>query len=153
ACPMLKILVTSREVLHLSGEYEFPVPPLTVPDPRHLPPATALLQYAAVALFLQRALAVKPDFAVTPENASAVAEICVRLDGLPLAIELAASRIKLLSPRALLARLASRLAWLHGGARDLLARHQTLRRAIAWSYDLLEASKQVLFRRLAVFVG
>jgi predicted ATPase/DNA-binding winged helix-turn-helix (wHTH) protein len=153
ACPMLKILVTSREVLRLSGEYEFPVPPLAVPDPRHLPPTAALVQYAAVALFLQRALAVKPDFAVTPENAAAVAEICVRLDGLPLAIELAASRIKLLSPVALLARLASRLEWLHSGARDLLARHQTLRRAIAWSYELLEASEQVLFRRLAVFVG
>ena len=89
ACPRLKLLVTSREVLRLSGEYEFPVPPLPVPDPRHLPPAVTLSQYAAVALFLQRALAVKPDFAITHENAPAVAEICVRLDGLPLAIELA----------------------------------------------------------------
>ena len=102
ACPRLKLLVTSREVLRLSGEYEFPVPPLPVPDPRHLPPAVTLAQYAAVALFLQRALAVKPDFAITHENALAVAEICVRLDGLPLAIELAAA-CRLFSPRALLA--------------------------------------------------
>ena len=118
ACPRLKLLVTSREVLRLSGEYEFPVPPLPVPDPRHLPPAVTLSQYAAVALFLQRALAVKPDFAITHENALAVAEICVRLDGLPLAIELAAARMKLFSPRALLVRLARRLEWLNMGARD-----------------------------------
>src|SRR5207244_12831049 len=95
-----KRLVTSREVLRLSGEYEFPVPPLPVPDPRHLPPAVTLSQYAAVALFLHRTLAVKPDFAITTENALAVAEICVRLDGLPLAIELAAACMKLLSPSA-----------------------------------------------------
>jgi predicted ATPase/DNA-binding winged helix-turn-helix (wHTH) protein len=153
ACPMLKLLVTSREVLHLSGEYEFPVPPLPVPDPRRLPPATTLAQYAAVALFLQRALAVKPDFVITNENAPAVAEICARLDGLPLAIELAAARMKLLSSRALLARLAHRLSWLGKGARDAPPRHQTLRHAIAWSYDLLAAHEQVRFRHLAVFVG
>jgi predicted ATPase len=91
ACPLLKLLVTSREVLRLSGEYEFPVPPLALPDTRHLPPVATLPQYAAVALFLQRALAAKPDFAITHENAAAVAEICVRLEGLPLALELAAA--------------------------------------------------------------
>jgi predicted ATPase/DNA-binding winged helix-turn-helix (wHTH) protein len=153
ACPTLKLLVTSREVLRLSGEYEFPVPPLPVPDPRHLPPVSTLSQYAAVALFLQRALAVKPDFALTHENAPAVAEICVRLDGLPLAIELAAARMKLFSPRALLARLTRRLDWLHAGARDAPPRHQTLRQAIAWSYGLLDVYEQARFRHLAVFVG
>src|SRR5262249_38701818 len=106
----------------------------------------------AVELFIQRALAVKPDFRVDNANAPAVAEICVRLDGLPLAIELAAARIKLLPPQAILARLGRRLALLRGGTRDVPARHQTLRLAIAWSYDLLEAAEQALFRRLAVFV-
>lgn len=153
ACPRLKVLVTSREVLHLSGEHEFSVLPLAVPDLRNLPRAATLSQYAAVALFIQRALAIKPDFTVTNDNAPAVAEICVRLDGLPLAIELAAARLKLFSPQALLARLDSRLDVLHGGARDVPSRHQTLRRAMAWSYELLDVSEQVLFRRLAVFVG
>jgi predicted ATPase/DNA-binding winged helix-turn-helix (wHTH) protein len=153
ACPTLTLLVTSREVLRLSGEYEFPVPPLAVPDLRHLPRAITLSQYAAVALFLQRAQAVKPDFAITPENAPAVAEICVCLDGLPLAIELAAARMKLFSPQALLARLARRLEWLNTGVRDAPPRHQTLRHAIAWSYDLLEIHEQARFRHLAVFVG
>jgi predicted ATPase len=153
ACPMLKLLVTSREVLRLSGEYEFPVPPLPVPDPRHLPAAVTLSQYAAVALFLQRAMAVKPDFAITHENAPVVAEICACLDGLPLAIELAAARMKLFSPQALLARLAHRLEWLNTGVRDAPPRHQTLRHAIAWSYDLLEVHEQTRFRHLAVFVG
>jgi predicted ATPase/class 3 adenylate cyclase/Tfp pilus assembly protein PilF len=152
ACPLLKILATSREVLRLSGEHEFPVPSLAVPDLQHLPAIAPLAQYAAVALFIQRALAVKPDFAVNNENAPAVAEICVRLDGLPLAIELAAARIKLLPPKALLARLGSRLELLRGGPRDLPARHQTLRRAIAWSHALLDAGEKALFRRLAVFV-
>jgi predicted ATPase len=151
-CPLLKILATSREVLRLSGEHEFPVPSLAVPDLQYLPAIAPLAQYAAVALFIQRALAVKPDFAVHNENAPAVAEICVRLDGLPLAIELAAARIKLLPPKALLARLGSRLELLRGGPRDLPARHQTLRRAIAWSHDLLDAGEKALFRRLAVFV-
>lgn len=105
ACPKLKILVTSRVALHLSGEHEFPVQPLALPDPKRLPVVEALSQYAAVTLFIQRALAVKPDFAVTNENAPGVAEICVRLDGLPLAIELAAARVKILPPQALLAQL------------------------------------------------
>ena len=151
ACPRLKCLVTSRVVLRLSGEHEFPVPPLELPDPRRLPAVDTLSQYAAVALFIQRALAVKPDFRVDNANAPAVAEICVRLDGLPLAIELAAARIKLFPPQAMLARLGRRLELLRGGARDMPDRHQTLRHAIAWSYDLLEAGEQALFRRLAVF--
>ena len=150
-CPRLKCLVTSRVVLRLSGEHEFPVPQLELPDPRRLPAVDTLSQYAAVELFIQRALAVKPDFRVDNANAPAVAEICVRLDGLPLAIELAAARIKLFPPQAMLARLGRRLELLRGGARDVPDRHQTLRQAIAWSYDLLEASEQALFRRLAVF--
>jgi predicted ATPase/DNA-binding CsgD family transcriptional regulator len=152
-CPHLKILVTSRAVLHVQGEQEFPVPPLAVPDFAHLPEREALTAYAAVALFLQRAQAVKPDFQLTKANARAVAAICTRLDGLPLAIELAAARIKLLPPPALLARLEHRLAVLTGGALNLPARQQTLRNTLEWSYQLLDADEQRLFRRLAVFVG
>jgi predicted ATPase/class 3 adenylate cyclase len=153
ACPRLKCLVTSRVVLHLSGEHEFPVPSLELPDPRRLPAVDALSQYAAVELFIQRALSVKPDFRVDNDNAPAVAEICVRLDGLPLAIELAAARIKLFPPQAILARLGRRLELLRGGARDVPDRHQTLRHAISWSYNLLEVDEQALFRRLAVFAA
>jgi len=153
ACPRLKIIVTSRAALHVRGEQEFAVPPLSVPDPKHLPDLMALSQYEAVALFIQRAQAIKPEFQVTTANALAVAEICVRLDGLPLAIELAAARIKLLPPEALLARLGQRLQTLTGGARDAPVRQQTLRNTIQWSYDLLSADEQRLFRRLAVFVG
>jgi predicted ATPase/class 3 adenylate cyclase len=153
ACPGLRLLVTSRAPLRLRGEQEFPVPPLAVPDLRRLPPLPILSQYTAVELFVQRAVNVKPDFAVTNENAPAVAEICSRLDGLPLAIELAAARVRLLAPQAMLARLESRLKLLIGGARDLPARQQTLRGAIAWSYDLLDGEAQKLFRRLSVFVG
>jgi len=151
--PGLKILVTSRAALHVYGEHEFPVPPLTLPDPRSLPSLELLVKYPAVALLIQRASAVKPDFEVTQDNASAVVEMCARLDGLPLAIELAAARLKFLSPSALRTRLASRLQLLTGGARDLPARQQTLRGAIDWSYDLLNPAEQKLFRRLAVFVG
>src|SRR5438552_4153809 len=153
ACPHLKILVTSREVLHVHAEHEFPVPPLALPDPGHLPDLAALSHYAAVALFLQRAQAVKPDFQITDATARAIAEICVRLDGLPLAIELAAARMKLFPPQALLARLDQRLAVLTGSSRDVPARQQTLRNTIAWSYNLLDAAEQQLFRRLSVFVG
>src|ERR1700674_1938239 len=151
--PNLKILVTSRAALHVYGEHEFPVPPLALPDSRSLPPVEALSQYPAVALFVQRAAAVKPDFELNRENASAVAEICARLDGLPLAIELAAARVKVLSPSSMLTRLASRLQLLTGGSRDLPQRQQTLRVAMDWSYDLLSAAEQKLFRRLSVFVG
>src|SRR6516164_3745474 len=152
ACPMLKILVTSREVLHVQAEREFPVPPLALPDPKRLPDLAMLSHNAAVALFLQRAQAVKPDFQLTNANARAIAEICVRLDGLPLAIELAAARMKLLPPQALLARLDKRLAVLTGTSRDLPARQQTLRNTIAWSYNLLDAAEQRLFRRISVCV-
>ena len=135
------------------GEHELPVPPLGLPDPRHLPPFGALSQYEAVQLFIDRAVAARPDFSVTNENAPAVAEITARLDGLPLAIELAAARLRLLSPQAILARLGDRLALLSGGARDLPERQQTLRAAIAWSYDLLSETERRLFERLAVFSG
>jgi predicted ATPase/class 3 adenylate cyclase/DNA-binding CsgD family transcriptional regulator len=153
ACPKLKVLVTSRAVLHVRSEYEYSVPPLTIPDPKHLPEMMALSQYEAVALFLSRAHAVKPEFHVSEANALAIAEICVRLDGLPLAIELAAARIKLLPPRALLARLGQSLTVLTSGARDVPARQQTLRNTIEWSYHLLDAEEQQLFRQLSVFVG
>lgn len=153
AGPNVKILVTSRAALHLYGEREFPVPPLGLPDSRSTPSPEALSQYPAVALFIQRAAAAKPDFELNRENASAIAEVCTRLDGLPLAIELAAARVKVLSPSSMRARLASRLQLLKGGAKDLPERQQTLRATIDWSYDLLSAVEQKLFRRLSVFVG
>jgi non-specific serine/threonine protein kinase len=153
AAPDLKVLVTSRAVLHLSGEHEAPIPPLRSPDPRPLPPLEALARVEAVALFVHRAQAARPDFRLTDDNASAVAELCRRLDGLPLALELAASRSKLVSPQAMLAHLGGRLALLTGGPCDRPARHQTLERAIAWSYDLLTPPERALFRRLAVFAG
>lgn len=152
-CLRLKVLVTSRAALHLTGEHEYPVPPLTCPDIRQLPDADTMTQYEAVALFVQRAQAVRPDFQVTPANAASIAELCSRLDGLPLAIELAAARVKLLTPQALLARLENRLGLLTGGSRDRPARQQTLRDAIAWSYDLLDEPRKALFTRLSVFVG
>jgi predicted ATPase len=150
--PNLKILVTSRAALHIYGEHEFPVPPLALPDSRNTPPVDLLLQFPAVALFVERAIAAKPDFELNRENAQAVSEICARLDGLPLAIELAAARVKVLSPSSMLKRLASRLQLLTGGARDLPQRQQTLRAAMDWSHDLLSPAEQKLFRRLAVFV-
>jgi predicted ATPase/DNA-binding winged helix-turn-helix (wHTH) protein len=149
----LKILVTSRAGLHIYGEHEFPLPPLALPDSRSAQSVEALSDCAAIALFSQRAVAAKPDFVLTQENAPAVIEICVRLDGLPLAIELAAARVKVLSPTSMLARLTSRLQLLTGGARDLPRRQQTLRAAMDWSYDLLTTAEQRLFRRLSVFVG
>jgi predicted ATPase/class 3 adenylate cyclase len=151
--PGLRILATSRVPLRLRGEQEYPLVPLPLPDPSHLPTAERLTQYAAVALFVERAAAVRPDFLVTDTNAPAIAEICARLDGLPLAIELAAARVKLLSPEALLSRLSSQLQVLTGGARDLEARQQTMRATIGWSVALLGPVEQVLFRRLAVFAG
>ena len=153
ACPRLKILVTSRSVLHLEGEHEFPVPLLALPDLEHLPPAGELPRYEAVELFVQRARAVKPDFALTDANAAAVAGICVRLDGLPLAIELAAARVRLLPPQALLGRLGNRLALLTDGARNLPTRQQTLRATLDWSYGLLSPEEQLLFTRLGALVG
>ncbi len=153
SCPYLRLLVTSRAVLHLSGEYEFPVPPLPVPDLSRLPQQETLAQIAAVYLFVERARSIYPAFRLTETNARTTAEICVRLDGLPLAIELAAARIKLLPPQALLKRLSHRLAILTGGARDLPTRQQTLRNTLQWSYDLLSAQEQRLFRRLSIFVG
>jgi len=152
-CPELKILVTSRAVLHLQSEYEFPVSPLALPDLEPLPAVEALAASPAVALFVQRAQTVRPTFQLTEANARAVAEICVRLDGLPLALELAAARSKLLSPQELLARLAHRLEVLTGGPQDLPIRQQTLRNTILWSYQLLQAQEQRLFRRLSVFAG
>ena len=152
-CPRLKMLVTSRAPLHISGEHEFSVPPLPTPDLNLLPESEFIPKYAAVALFLERARMIRPDFQVNSTNTRTIAEICVRLDGLPLAIELAAVRIKLLPPQALLKRLEHRLEVLTGGSRDLHARQQTLRNTIQWSYDLLNKEEQGLFRRLSVFEG
>jgi predicted ATPase/DNA-binding XRE family transcriptional regulator len=153
SAPGLKVLVTSREALHLYGESEFPVSPLATPNLDELPALEELLQYPSLALFVDRARAVNPNFAIGGENARAVAELCVHLDGLPLAIELAAARIKLFSPQAMLERLGIRFSWLAAGATYLPARHQTLRKAIDWSYDLLEEGERHLFERLSVFVG
>jgi predicted ATPase/class 3 adenylate cyclase len=152
ACPRLKVVVTSRMGLHVRAEHEFVVPPLSVPSLKQLPDLKALSHYEAVALFIERAQAMKPDFSVTNANAPAVAAICANLDGLPLAIELAAARVKHFSPHTLLARLEQGLSVLSGGPRDLPARQQTLHGAIAWSYDLLSPEEQKLFRHLAVFV-
>jgi predicted ATPase/transcriptional regulator with XRE-family HTH domain len=153
ACPGLKLLVTSRAALHVSAEHLFPVPSLALPDLAQLPKQEDLEQYAAVSLFVQRAQAVKPDFQLTSTNAHTIAEICVRLDGLPLAIELAAVRIRLFPPHALLSRLSHRLQVLTGGSQTLPARQQTLRNTIKWSYDLLNKQEQLLYRKLSIFVG
>jgi predicted ATPase/class 3 adenylate cyclase len=153
AAPGLRVIVTSRAVLRLSGEQDFEVPPLAIPDLAALPSLPALSQYHAVALFIERARAVRSNFEVTNENAPAVAEICSRLDGLPLAIELAAARVRLLAPQAILDRLERRLPLLTGGTRDLPDRQRTLRGAIDWSYELLEEPERRLFTRLAVFAG
>jgi predicted ATPase/DNA-binding CsgD family transcriptional regulator len=152
-CPSLKLLVTSRELLRVRGEQEFALSPLAFPDLKQLPSCEALAEYGAVALFLQRAQAVKHDFHITDVNASSIAAICARLDGLPLALELAAARLQHLSLQALLARLEHRLQLLTHGPRDVHIRQQTLRNTIQWSYDLLSEQEQRLFRRLAVFVG
>ncbi len=153
SCPGLKVLVTSRVPLGVRGEREYPVPPLSLPDLRQLPPLEQLAQYEAMRLFVERATDVRPDFRLTAGNARAVAEICVRLDGLPLAIELAAARVRMLPPPLLLARLSRRLSLLTEGARDAPARQQTMRRTIEWSYDLLDSGEQQLFRRMAPFTG
>ena len=149
----LKILITSRTVLHLSAEREFVVPPLSLPSEIREVSLEELSNYEAVKLFVQRAQNAKPGFALTEANARNVAEICARLDGLPLAIEFAAARVKILTPQALLAKLENRLKLLTGGARDLPARQQTMRGAVEWSYDLLDEDEKILFRRLSVFAG
>jgi predicted ATPase/DNA-binding CsgD family transcriptional regulator len=153
ACPQLKILVTSRAALHIHGEYEFVVPPLAVPDLRQLPAEAELSQVPAVALFLQCAEAINSEFKLTGDNAAPIAQICVQLGGVPLAIEMAAARSKLLSPQALLARLEHGLAVLTGGKQNVPSHQQTLRDTIAWSYDHLAPEEQRLFRRLAAFGG
>jgi predicted ATPase/DNA-binding CsgD family transcriptional regulator len=152
-CRRLTLLVTSRESLRIAGEQEFPVPPLALPDPTRVFSLTEVAGYGAVTLFLQRARAVAPDFALTQDNAPALAAICARLDGLPLAIELAAARVKVLSPQSLLERLTDRLALLSSARRDVPERLRTMRNAIAWSHDLLTPSEQAAFRRLSVFAG
>src|SRR6266566_5037010 len=153
AAPRLTLLVTSREPLRVRDERVVPVLPLALPDAESLPDLDTLAQVPAVALFVERVREVKPDFVLTADNAQAIAEICRRLDGLPLALELAAARSTVLPPEALLARLEQRLPLLTRGARDLPQRQQTLRNTIAWSYDLLDESDKALFRRLAVFAG
>ena len=152
-CPRLKILATSRAPLRIRQERQSPVSPLAVPDLVRLPDLEGVTRYSAVTLFMERAQAVKPDFSLTQENAPTVAAICTRLDGLPLAIELISARVKLLSPAALLERLQGRLMLQSDGLRDLEPRHLTLNAAIEWSYQLLSADEQTLFRRLGVFVG
>jgi predicted ATPase len=151
--PRLKLLVTSREHLRVRDEQIVPVHPLALPDPTQVPDLAHLSEIPSVALFVERAREANPAFALTTDNAATIVELCQRLDGLPLALELAAAHLSLLTPSALLARLEHRLPLLSRGARDLPARQQTLRSTIAWSYDLLEAGEQQLFRRLAVFVG
>ncbi|HYI14602.1 MAG TPA: hypothetical protein VEX37_04385, partial [Thermomicrobiales bacterium] len=157
-CPNLTLLVTSRAALRLSGEQEFPVAPLALPDIKHVPPIAELLLNPAVSLFVDRATRISPDFMLTDDNAVVVATICARLDGLPLAIELAAARLKVLTPTSLLDRLGrgpagARLRLLSGGARDLPERQRTMHDTIAWSYNLLDASEQLMLRCLAVFPG
>jgi predicted ATPase/DNA-binding SARP family transcriptional activator len=156
--PRLKLLVTSRHVLQLHGEQVYPLAPLPVPDARTLPSPAALLRYPSVALFTQQAQALQPSFALTPQNAPIIAEICARLDGLPLAIELAAMQTKLLTPHAILERLTNttlpaRWSWLTSAMRDLPARHKTLQNALTWSYDLLNDDEQKLVRRISIFHG
>jgi predicted ATPase/DNA-binding CsgD family transcriptional regulator/Tfp pilus assembly protein PilF len=149
----VKLLITSRTALHLSSEYEYSLAPLVLPELNHLPPLAELARLPSVAMFVARAQAVKPDFALTHANAPVVAQVCVRLDGIPLAIELAAARSKVLPPQALLTRLSHPFSVLTGGARDMPSRHQTLQRAIEWSYGLLNRRERSLFERMAVFNG
>src|SRR5206468_2799564 len=153
AAPKLKVLITSRVVLSLRREQKYGVPPLEPPDPKSIADLDTLNRSEAVRLFTERALAIQPRFRLTSENAQAVAEITARLDGLPLAIELAATRVKVLTPQQMLPRLERSLSLLVSGGRTLPERQRTLRGAIAWSYDLLDKPEQSLFRRLSVFSG
>src|SRR5688572_29663643 len=150
--PQLKIMTTSRIALQLHGEREYPVPPLNLPKPGDIS-VEDLAGNESVSLFVERAQGSNPNFTLTRENAPAVAEICRSLDGLPLALELAAARAKLLPPQAILTRLDDRLKLLTGGARDIPSRHQTLRNTLEWSYSLLNAEEKTLYARLGVFVG
>jgi non-specific serine/threonine protein kinase len=153
ACPQLKVIATSREILNIYGEQVYNVPPMSLPDPENLGNIDRLLEYESIQLFTQRARAVKPDFTISEENASSIAEICIRLDGLPLAIELAAARSNLYSPGMIRERLDNRLALLTSGSRDVPTRLQTLRGTFDWSYDLLNGGEQILFNRFSVFQG
>ena len=153
ACPRLKVLATSRTPLHIRAEHEYAVGPLTLPDRHAFTSLAELAQNPAIDLFVRRAEAANRMFALTSANAAEIIEIAIRLDGLPLAIELAATRIKVLSPGALLARLERRLPLLTGGAQDLPARQQTIQATLAWSHALLSPAEQELFRRLSVFAG
>lgn len=152
-CPKLRILTTSRELLGITGETAWRVPPLSLPDPNHLPPIESLTQYEAIRLFWERAAVVSPGFALTSQNAPAITQICQRLDGIPLAIELAAARVKVLSVEQIAARLDDRFRLLTGGSRTALRRQQTLQATIDWSYELLSEKERILLRRLAVFTG
>jgi predicted ATPase len=153
ACPNLRILATSREALGITGETGWPVPSLSLPDPHHQPPVEELLRYGAVRLFIERAAAVVPSFELTQENAAAVTRVCRGLDGMPLAIELAAARVKVLSVGQIASRLDDRFRLLTAGSRTALPRHRTLRATIDWSHELLSDEETVLFRRLSVFAG
>jgi predicted ATPase/DNA-binding XRE family transcriptional regulator len=152
-CPLLKVLVTSRMPLRLRGEQEIPVPPLAMPDPMSQSPLADLERSPAITLFVQRAQAADPHFSFDAETAPSVIEACRRLDGLPLAIELAAARVKLLSPQVLVSLMERRLALLTGGPMDAPERQRAMTAAVAWSHDLLSGDTQLLFRRLAVFAG
>ena len=153
ACSKLKILATSREALGIAGETSYRVPSLDIPDPANLPPLQELEKMDSIRLFLERALTARSDFVLTKDNASSIAQICSRLDGIPLAIELAASRVTVLTPERIAGRLDDRFRLLTGGLRTALPRQQTLRAAIDWSYSLLSEEEKALFRRLAVFVS
>src|SRR5918997_2660217 len=153
ACPNLRILATSREALGITGETGWLVPSLSLPDPRHLPAVGDLVHYEAANLFVERAKAVKPEFALTERNAMSVVQICYRLDGIPLALELAAARVGVLSVEQIAARLDDRFALLTGGGRTALARQRTLEAAMDWSHELLSRRERKLFRRLSVFAG
>jgi len=152
ACPHLKMLTSSREALGAAGEVTFRVTSLALPDPHNLPSLENMTQYDSVRLFIERAVAVKPGFVITNENAPAVAQVCARLDGIPLAIELAAARVPGLAVEQISKRLDDRFKLLTGGSRTALLRHQTLRAMIEWSHELLTEAERIVFRRLSVFV-